>query len=49
LCTYFSDLIERRISCNAIPPKLQPAAGALLEALRLDGNTSELSGAADTK
>jgi len=40
----FSDRIQRDIGCASGPPRLSPAAGALLEALRLDANQSELSG-----
>lgn len=36
--------IERVINCPAGAPRFRPAAGALLQALRLDGNPSELSG-----
>lgn len=40
----FVRAIRERIACPCGPPKLSPAAGALLEAMRLDGNTSRLSG-----
>ena len=35
--------IGKSIECPVIPPKLSPAAGAVLEALRMDGNGSTLS------
>ncbi len=43
LRTTFSDRIRKDLGCDAGPPRLSPAAGALLEALRMDGNQSELS------
>lgn len=39
----FGRRIQERIGCPCAPPKLSPAAGALLEALRMDGNTHSLS------
>jgi len=39
----FMDEIRERIGCPSGPPKLSPAAGALLEAMRLDGNVKALS------
>lgn len=39
----FAGRILKSIGCRAVPPRLAPAAGALLEALHLDGNQSELS------
>jgi N-acetylglucosamine kinase-like BadF-type ATPase len=36
--------IEESIACKLAPPQLSPAAGALLEALRLDGNHRQLAG-----
>lgn len=35
--------VRESIGCRAAPPRLSPVAGAVLEALRLDGNQSELS------
>ncbi|HMF74931.1 MAG TPA: BadF/BadG/BcrA/BcrD ATPase family protein [Bryobacteraceae bacterium] len=35
--------IKKATGCTAVAPRLSPAAGALLQALRLDGNPSELS------
>jgi N-acetylglucosamine kinase-like BadF-type ATPase len=35
--------IRYRLACRVVPPKLDPAAGALLEALRADGNASVVS------
>jgi N-acetylglucosamine kinase-like BadF-type ATPase len=39
----FADRILKSIECRVGPPRLAPAAGAVLEALRLDDNPSELS------
>jgi len=39
----FVERIRKDLSCAAGPPRFSPAAGALLEALRIDGNRSELS------
>jgi len=39
----FTGRIRKSIGCTVIPPRFGPAAGALLEALRLDGNPSVLS------
>jgi N-acetylglucosamine kinase-like BadF-type ATPase len=39
----FAQSVQERIGCPCGPPLLSPAAGALLEALRLDGNMSALS------
>jgi N-acetylglucosamine kinase-like BadF-type ATPase len=39
----FVQEIQERIGCPCGPPLLSPAAGALLEAMRLDGNTNRLS------
>ncbi|MBV8810722.1 MAG: hypothetical protein JO033_18800 [Acidobacteriaceae bacterium] len=39
----FRACIQRSIGCPVGPPKLSPAAGAVLEALRMDGNNSALS------
>ena len=49
LRSYYRKLIEQRISCAVIAPKLQPAAGAVLDALRMDGNDSELSDVTEAK
>lgn len=43
LLKQFADRIRQDLGCPAGPPRLGPAAGALLEAVRLDGNPSELS------
>jgi N-acetylglucosamine kinase-like BadF-type ATPase len=40
---HFVRQIQERIGCPCGPPLLSPAAGALLEAMRMDGNTSRLS------
>jgi N-acetylglucosamine kinase-like BadF-type ATPase len=39
----FVKTIRYRLACRAIPPKMSSAAGALLEALRADGNSSAVS------
>jgi N-acetylglucosamine kinase-like BadF-type ATPase len=39
----FVKTIRYRLACPALPPKMDPAAGALLEALRADGNSSPVS------
>ncbi len=39
----FAEKLRLRTGCEATAPKLSPAAGALLEALRLDENESTLS------
>ncbi|MBV8551182.1 MAG: hypothetical protein JOY54_07755 [Acidobacteriaceae bacterium] len=41
----FRDKLQASINCEAVPPRLSPAAGAVLDALRLDGNAANLSGA----
>ncbi len=43
LLAYFQDHVRKSIGCDTAHPRFGPAAGALLEALRLDGNGSELS------
>jgi N-acetylglucosamine kinase-like BadF-type ATPase len=43
----FSRHVWTSIACKVIAPRFSPAAGALLEALRLDGNQSPLSGLAE--
>jgi N-acetylglucosamine kinase-like BadF-type ATPase len=45
----FAEQIRRTIECDVIRPKLSPAAGALLEALRMDGIASKLTGVPETK
>ncbi len=47
LCTHFHHSIEQRIPCRVGPPKFPPVVGALLDALGLDGNASDLSGLPD--
>ena len=44
LLTEFKQNIHRKIGCPVANPLLSPAAGALLEALRQDGNASPLAG-----
>lgn len=39
----FARRVRDAIGCEAAPPQFGPAAGAILEALRLDGNASHLS------
>jgi N-acetylglucosamine kinase-like BadF-type ATPase len=43
LLAAFTRELQARTGCDARPPRYSPAAGALLEALRLDGNQSRLS------
>ena len=43
LLTGFTAEVKSRLPCDVIQPALSPAAGALLEALRLDQNFSSLS------
>lgn len=43
----FSDVILRSMGCTVVPPQFSPAAGAVLEALRMDGNESQLSSIPD--
>jgi N-acetylglucosamine kinase-like BadF-type ATPase len=43
LCERFAYGVQKRIGCPITAPMFSPAAGALLEAMRLDGNTSSLS------
>jgi N-acetylglucosamine kinase-like BadF-type ATPase len=45
--TEFSRSVWESIACKVIQPRFSPAAGALLEALRLDRNQSPLSGQAE--
>lgn len=45
----FTRRVQERLRCRVSPPKHSPAAGALLEALRMDGNTASLSAAPETK
>ena len=44
----FCDLVAERLSTEPAPPLMNPAAGALLDALRADGNQSALSNVPDT-
>ena len=43
----FSRCVWESVACKVIQPRFSPVAGALLEALRLDGNLSSLSGPAE--
>jgi N-acetylglucosamine kinase-like BadF-type ATPase len=43
LLTSFTDRVLESIASRVEPPRLSPAAGALLKALRMDGNLAELS------
>ncbi len=47
--TAFESQIRDAISCETQPPRFNPAAGAVLEALRLDGNKSALSGVPESE
>ncbi len=42
LCTHFTREVQRAIACEAQRPRYSAAAGAVLEALKLDGNKSRL-------
>jgi len=44
LLAEFKQNLKSKIACPVVPPLFSPAAGALLEALRQDGNSSPLSG-----
>ena len=46
LSTSFFRCVRQSIACDVIAPLLSPAAGAVLEALALDGNESRLTGPA---
>ena len=39
----FTRIVRQTIACDVVRPRYNPAAGALIEALRLDGNSSDLS------
>lgn len=41
---WYESVLRERTTCVVTPPKFDPVAGALLDALRLDGNRSEISG-----
>lgn len=43
LLNEFGQRLGSRIKCRVQPPRFHPAAGAVLEALRLDGNQNRLS------
>ncbi len=45
----FAEKLRLRTGCEATAPKLSPAAGALLEALRMDDNEATLSSVPQTK
>ncbi len=45
----FQSQIGAAIPCRTQPPRLNPAAGAVLDALRLDGNESPLSGVPESE
>ncbi len=49
LRTAFRQRIRERLECEIVAPAMSPAAGALLEAFRMDGNPSALTGVPDTK
>ncbi len=42
--TVFAEHLHLTGGCHAVAPRYPPAAGALIEALRLDGNYAQLSG-----
>lgn len=45
----FAQNVQERVGCPCGPPILSPAAGALLEAMRLDGNRNALSGVPESE
>jgi len=45
----FAEHVRTRIGCEPVSPRFSPAAGAVLEALRLDGNPSQLTGVPEIK
>lgn len=49
LLAEFRQEIRMRMGCETGSPRLEPAAGAVLEALRLDGNQSELSAVTESE
>jgi len=49
LRTAFVEKIHQHLACEALAPAMSPAAGALLEALRIDGNPSAPAGIPNTK
>lgn len=49
LLASFTNRVRGSTASHIGPPRLSPAAGALLDALRLDGNQVELSGVAESE
>jgi N-acetylglucosamine kinase-like BadF-type ATPase len=49
LVTRFTSRVRDSIASTIGPPRLGPVAGAVLEALRMDGNRAELSGLPDVE
>jgi N-acetylglucosamine kinase-like BadF-type ATPase len=49
LCAEFANQVRARTGCTPLPPQFGPAAGAVLEALRADGNESALQISAEEK
>jgi N-acetylglucosamine kinase-like BadF-type ATPase len=49
LLASFTNRVCDSIASHIGPPRLSPAAGALLDALRLDGNQADLSGVAESE
>jgi N-acetylglucosamine kinase-like BadF-type ATPase len=45
----FVKSIRYRLACPVVPPKMGPASGALLEAIRADGNLSAVSNLPETE
>ncbi len=45
----FIEALTDKVDCETVFPKFSPAAGALIEALRLDGNPAKLSAVPHTK
>jgi N-acetylglucosamine kinase-like BadF-type ATPase len=49
LLSSFQKVVQQRLGVSPSAPKLSPAAGALIEALRRDGNAAELSGVPESE
>ncbi len=49
LLAAFAERLRARTGCETVYPRFSPAAGAILEALRLDGNPVKLTGILETK
>lgn len=45
----FSSYVHEWLGCDTVSPRLSPAAGAVIEALRMDGNHAKLTDIPETK